>query len=513
MKVAIVHYHARPGGVTRVVERAVEALGDRASCLFFTGEAARSATPLQNKIRVFPNLGYSTDKKIQPLELLKRARGAFGGDPDLWHIHNHSLGKNPALTQEVTSLAMAGQKILLQIHDFAEDGRPDNYLNLGKLKNRLYPVAPQIHYAALNKRDYAFLLAAGIPESNLHLLPNAVSSFETPKSDPRNSIADDRGRREERQRRDRLETRSPQAEAEAKLGNEVENSELATRNSEPFYVYPCRAIRRKNLGELMLWSALMPEAKFAVTLAPKNPEVKPIYDAWVAFAAELELNVELNAGANASFEEMIAKADALITTSIAEGFGLAFLEPWLANKPLVGRNLPEITADFAEQGLNLSALYNRLPVPLVSPSTGLRAGKAWNLSDDFFQTLEKTLRASREAYGREWNDGIFEEAKSALVQDGCVDFGILDETMQRTILRAVKADPALLDFSLGDSSAAVAANRTVAETAYGAAAYGDQLFAIYEQLLQAKAGSVTYADSGKLLDEFLQPQRVNLLRT
>ncbi len=63
---------------------------------------------------------------------------------------------------------------------------------------------------------------------------------------------------------------------------------------------------------------------------------------------------------------MIAKADALITTSVAEGFGLAFLEPWLASKPLVGRNLPEITADFAEHGLDLSALYNCLPVPLIS---------------------------------------------------------------------------------------------------------------------------------------------------
>jgi len=470
MKVAIVHYHARPGGVTRVVERAVESLGDRASCLFFTGEAARGETPLQKKIRVFPNLGYSTDKKFQTLELLKRARGAFAGEPDLWHIHNHSLGKNPALTQEVTSLAMAGQKILLQIHDFAEDGRPDNYRNLGKLKNRLYPVAPHIHYAALNKRDYSFLLAAGIPESNLHLLPNTVSPLSLPAT---------------------------------------RHSPLAT----PLFVYPCRAIRRKNIGELLLWSALMPETKFAITLAPKNPEVKAIYDAWVAFAAELGLNVEFNAGANATFEEMIAKADALITTSIAEGFGLAFLEPWLANKPLTGRNLPEITADFAEHGLDLSALYNRLPVPLVSPSTGLRAGNHWKIQDEFFQTLEKMLRASREAYGRAWNDELLEEAKAALVQDGCVDFGILDEAMQRTIIRAVKNDPSLISAALGDSEPVVTKNRSVAETAYGSEAYGDQLFAIYETLLKAKAGSVTYADSEKLLDEFLQPQRINLLRS
>lgn len=463
MKVAIVHYHARPGGVTRVVERAVESLDDRAHCLFFTGETARGETPLQKKIRIVPNLAYSTNQHFQPLELLKRARGAFSGEPDLWHIHNHSLGKNPALTQEVTTLAMAGRKILLQIHDFAEDGRPDNYRNLKKLKDRLYPVAPHIHYAVLNKRDFSFLKAAGVPEGTLHLLPNPVAP-------------------------------SPEV-----------HSSFINQNSSFLYVYPCRAIRRKNIGELLLWSARMPDARFAVTLAPKNPDIKPIYDAWVAFAEELDLPVEFDAGAKTPFHEMIARADALITTSIAEGFGLAFLEPWLAGKPLAGRNLPEITADFAEHGLDLSALYSRLPVPLVSDQ--------WKIDDEFFQTLKKSMRASYEAYGRTWNNAVFEEAKAALVQDGTVDFGILDEKLQRTIIREVKKTPSLILTKPGDSSSAVENNRQVAETAYSLQAYGDQLAAIYEELIRVKPGTVSYADSEKLLDEFLEPQRFNLLRT
>jgi hypothetical protein len=461
MKTAIVHYHARPGGVTRVVERAVDSLGDRAHCLFFTGEAARAETPLQKKIRVVPNLGYSTEQSFQPLELSRHVRGAFGGDPDIWHIHNHSLGKNPALTQEVITLAMSGKKILLQIHDFAEDGRPDNYRNLNKLKTRLYPVAPHIHYAVLNNRDFNFLKTAGIPEANLHLLPNTV----------------------------------------APMGN----LKLETGNSALLYVYPCRAIRRKNIGELLLWSALMPDAKFAVTLAPKNPDVKPIYDAWVAFAEELNLNVEFDAGAKTSFEAMVAQADALITTSIAEGFGLAFLEPWLAGKPLTGRNLPEITGDFAAHGLDLSALYNRLPIPLVS--------NHWKIADEFFQTLENKLRAAYEAYGRDWSNRVLDEAKTALVQDGCVDFGILDEEMQRTVIRAVKNDPSLIVATLGDSSTVIEHNRRITETVYSPEAYGDHLFAIYKKLAAAKPGTVTYADGSRLLDEFLQPKRFNLLRT
>ena len=461
MNVAIVHYHARPGGVTRVVERAVDSLGKNAHCLFFTGEAAYDGSPISKRIREVPNLGYTTEKKFQSLELLRRARGAFGGEPDVWHIHNHSLGKNPALTQEVITLAMAGQKILLQIHDFAEDGRPDNYANLGKLKDRLYPVADHIHYAALNQRDFSFLKAGGIPETNLHLLPNAVSPLP--------------------------------------------HSTSHIPHPTPLFVYPCRAIRRKNIGELLLWSAAMPEVKFAVTLAPKNPEVKPVYDAWVAFAEELGLNVEFNAGAKSTFEEMVAKADALITTSIAEGFGLAFLEPWLAGKPLVGRNLPEITSDFEQHGLDLSALYNRLGVVLTSND--------WNIGPQFFQTLETKMRAACEAYGKEWSDERFETAQRELAGDGTVDFGILDEDLQRVIIRAVKENPSMFSDGLGDASAQIAHNCAVVEEAYSPEAYGTHLLSIYDELLKTKSGSVRYADGQKLLDEFLNPARFNLLRT
>ena len=461
MKIATVHYHARPGGVTRVVERAIDSLGDRANCLFLTGESAYDDCSIRENVRVVPNLGYSTEQSFQLLELLRHAREAFGSDPDIWHIHNHSLGKNPALTEEVIVLAEAGQKILLQIHDFAEDGRPANYANLGDLKDHLYPVAEHIHYAVLNNRDYTFLEAAGIPETNLHLLPNAVSPLP------------------------------------------------ATQNLKPkaqsLFVYPCRAIRRKNIGELLLWSAAMPDTRFAVTLAPKNPEVKPIYDAWVAFAEELGLNVEFNAGADTPFEEMIAKADALITVSIAEGFGLAFLEPWLAGKPLVGRNLPEITGDFEQHGLDLSALYERVAVPLTS--------EYWNIGGEFFQCLEKQMRAAYEAYGREWSNERFEEARTALVQNGTVDFGILNEDLQRVIIRAAKDNPEMFSGGLGDASAQVAGNRAVVEKAYSPTAYGDHLASIYQQLADAQTGSIEYADGQKLLDEFLNPARFNLLRT
>lgn len=461
MKVAVVHYHARRGGVTRVIERAVESLGGRVELLFFTGEAPPADAPLESIIRVVPGLGYSAARPDTPPDLCHIARDAFGCDPDLWHIHNHSLGKNSVLPGIVNRLAAEGRPLLLQIHDFAEDGRPGNYRRIGPDKDRLYPVASHVHYAVLNQRDAAFLQSAGIPQETLHLLPNSAS---------------------------------PPALAATKR-----------KEGPPLYVYPVRAIRRKNIGELLFWSCRMPNARFAVTLAPENPEALAVYRAWESFAAERGLRVEFNASTHTPFHELIARADALITTSIAEGFGLAFLEPWLAGKPLAGRDLPEITSDFTAHGLDLSALYTRLSLPL--------ANSAWDLREPFRRALEAALRDAYAAYERPWTQSVLGQAEMALVQDGGIDFGVLNEEMQRTVLCAMQDDPALLESSLDITSDYIEQNRRVVETAYSSWAYGETLEKIYQLLAAETPGPVSQANGQRLLDEFLAPGRINLLRT
>ncbi|HKL20856.1 MAG TPA: hypothetical protein VJ904_03575, partial [Tichowtungia sp.] len=107
----------------------------------------------------------------------------------------------------------------------------------------------------------------------------------------------------------------------------------------------------------------------------------------------------------------------------------------------------------------------------------------------------------------------FETAQRELAGDGTVDFGILDEDLQRVIIRAVKENLSMFSDGLGDASAQIAHNREVVETAYSPDAYGTHLLSIYDELLKTKSGSVRYADGQKLLDEFLNPARFNLLRT
>ena len=100
------------------------------------------------------------------------------------HWHNHSLGKNAAFPAVIRRLADRGFRQLLQIHDFAEDYRPENYAHLisalgakdpAEFARACYPNRPSIHYATLTRADGAVLESLGILTSRIHFLPNCVT--------------------------------------------------------------------------------------------------------------------------------------------------------------------------------------------------------------------------------------------------------------------------------------------------------------------------------------------------
>lgn len=470
LAIAIVHYHLRPGGVTRVIERAVESLGEMVDVLVLTGESPAPNDALTPFTEPFKALEYCDDPLAETEKLADdlrfTARCLLGRDPDLWHIHNPALGKNSFTPQLVWHLAHAGCRLLLQPHDFAEEGRPENYQLLREhldpeLDQMLYPTGNHIWYAPINFRDQAFLESIGL--QHVHMLPNAVS---------RNVV---------------------QGQPQSRTHKTI--------------VYPARAIRRKNMGEFLLWSLLAPKGyRFISTLAPQNPKAQPIYEAWVAFAKELQLPVEFDAGRTTDFTELVQEATAVITTSVAEGFGLAFLEPWLEGKMLIGRNIPEITADFVAEGIDLSPLYCTLPIPLE-----------WIGETHFLHSLESAMTRSYAAYSKEWKATYFEQAKEVLMVDGTVDFGILNEPLQQKVIRHLAEHPAdrdqLPEFNVAICPELIQHNRQVVKKHYGLEAYGQRLLGIYQRLAASQPGAVSAADAAALLEQFLNPERVNLLRS
>ncbi len=430
MNLAVVHYHLNRGGVTRVIQNQLTALDAALGeadpwhvALLYGGRHEGWNEDLPNvlkrvrlTLRKVPALDYDEEggsAEVGPQLAASLRQLGFAPQETVLHVHNHALGKNVHLPGALGQLAQDGFPLLLQIHDFAEDFRPANYRRLrdalicaapsrqaaSALAALLYPQSPQIHYALINGRDHGILRSAGVAEETLHWLPNPIPE------------------------RDHL---PPASWARRRLAEK-----LGVAEHQRLLLYPVRCIRRKNLGEALLYAALAPpDTVVGLTLPPRNPAEVPVYQAWKRLAGELDLRCRFELGVRGvlTFAENLAAADMFCTTSVAEGFGMVFLESWLAGRPLLGRNLPEITCDFTKLGIRLDWLGPQLRVPVE-----------WTGVDTFRRTILAAFRRTLEAYGCDEPENL-PELLRARTQDGLVDFADLDETLQQQVLRTVCRD-------------------------------------------------------------------------
>lgn len=346
MKIAILHYHLNPGGVTRIIEMQLAALlaqREITKIQIFSGARESSITiPSGVEFIYEPVLNYLDCSKLNNNQIdscYNRMIDIFldKTSPDtIIHAHNMNLGKNPILTAVLNTL-VTDLRIVNHIHDFAED-RPANMKALEDLIEKnfghtlseiLYPVHENCHYAVLNSFYVDRLKQLEIPEERISLLPNPVAVVN---SDTRDIM-------QAKKRAQKL---------------------LRVRPGLPNYVYPVRGIRRKNLGEFILLSSLFGDkANWITTLPPLNPVEKVEYEKWKEFCAGERIPIIFEAGEICAFGEVMALADRCVTTSIREGFGMVFLEAWMFGMPIVGRDLP-VSEDFRNAGIKFEGFYQKL---------------------------------------------------------------------------------------------------------------------------------------------------------
>ncbi|MCG8450083.1 MAG: hypothetical protein MI725_10965, partial [Pirellulales bacterium] len=454
--------------------------------------------PFEVDCRIVDGLDYD-DSDAPVTDALSRSiqtvLSQCGYEPDttLLHWHNHSLGKNAATPVAVKKLAEKGYRTLLQIHDFAEDFRPNNYRKLAaalttgqveSLPAQLYPQAGHLHYATLNERDKQILLSAGVENARLHLLPNPVA-------------------------------------APAKIEDELRSREVVRQALEipadaRLMTYPVRGIRRKNLGELLLWSAVAEQAFFLVSLTPQSPAERKAFDQWVGLAQELNLPCRLGRPAKCefSFEQLLAASDALVTTSIAEGFGMVFLEAWLVGKRLLGRNLPEISADFCAAGLDLEQLYDELLIPTE-----------WIDRQQFFDCLGDIVSRIYRDFGLRLpsETELYHQLDQAL-ENAVIDFARLPIALQREVIlrvhlhrdereRLLELNPKL-QILPDDAADLIAANAEVVRNNFSLAKLGERLSQVYAAVWNSPSGTdVSLPSQGQaVLETFLQMDRLHPVR-
>ncbi|MGD9289681.1 MAG: hypothetical protein PVG74_18830 [Desulfobacterales bacterium] len=438
MNIAFLHYHLKTGGVTTVIKQQLAAIGKKCQTVVFTG--LPPAQPLPAEFVHIPELGYSSQypTDFNPDDVAETIFDAinqkFKGRCDVLHVHNPVLAKNRRFLEILNSLQKKNVPLFLQIHDFAEDGRPRDYFA------DAYP--SNCHYGVVNQRDFDILRAAGLSENGLHLLANSVNP------DPIGHL-------------------SPKYKLE-----------------RPFVLYPVRAIRRKNVGEAILLSSFMGSHRsLAITLPPNSPEDKRSYQGWKAFVETCNLNVGFEKGLDHDFNTLVVSADSLVTTSITEGFGFSFLEPWLFNKLLWGRRLPDICRDFTDRGLRLDHLYTALVVPVD-----------WIDRQRFAQRWVGCVRRAYHLFNLSIDEGLISQAFDSMTENDVIDFGILDETAQKEIIihlissklaveKLVRLNPFLsMPGNVSDSQDLVRDNRRVIEQNYNPVAYRQKLFGIYHKV-------------------------------
>ena len=466
MKIVLIHYHLNTGGVTSVIRdqiRAITSIGG--DVLVVSGTAPHDNT-FSAPVVPIEALAYDQDVKGSPMPahsadaILSAIHAHWPEGADVIHVHNPTLAKNRRLQEILQLLQDRGQRLLCQIHDFAEDGRPEVYYRTPYLRD--------CHYACINNRDHRLLMASGLKSDGCHLLPNAVSLSPPP---PAGEVG-------------------PDADV----------------------LYPVRAIRRKNIGEAILLTLFFaPRQRLGITLPPNSPKDQVEYALWRHFVQEYYLPVNFEAGLKSDFSRLMATCGYVLTTSINEGFGFAFLEPWVAGKPLWGRLLPDICTGFSQNGLRLGHLY-----------TGLRIPLNWTAERELSRRWQSAMQAAAEHYGLLLAYGQTAAGWGAVTAGRMIDFGLLDEASQRDVILKLIDKKSDRDHLISNNlflmkpgptqiaSPDIAHNRSVVEAHYHPGQYARRLEAVYRAVIHHPVAH--QIDKQHLARAFLEPARFSLLK-
>lgn len=463
MKIAFVHYHLKTGGVTTVLRQQIEALTDSSQVLVLTGSSPETAFPAPTA--VIQGLGYDNPSRAAPPpeavaeSMLKSIHAHFGGPCHVLHVHNPTLAKNARFLKILKLLQHAALNLLLQIHDFAEDGRPQSYFNEAYVSN--------CHYGAINSRDYKLLQKAGLKPEGLHKIYNAVNEFDFTSESP---------------------------------------------GTDHRVLYPIRAIRRKNIGEAILLSLFFRDgATLAITLPPNSPADFPSYNDWKTFVDQHNLRVEFEAGVHNDFRELVQTCKFMITTSITEGFGFSYLEPWLADKLLWGRKLPDVCLDFEKNGIDLQHLYTQLRIPLK-----------WIDAQKLYAQWTACVEHNCKLFNYPLEKIDPHKGFAAITTSGLIDFGLLNETFQKKVISHVLCDNPAADElmrlnpflavpgTVPDSHRLILSNQAAVRRCYNRSLYQKTLHNTYQRIVHAKVKHKI--DKQKLLAYFLDLTKFSLLK-
>ncbi|HXI84077.1 MAG TPA: glycosyltransferase family 4 protein [Verrucomicrobiae bacterium] len=335
VKIAILHYHLRPGGVATVIRNAQRALAGKFEVQILA-DFGYDEHPARSRA-VFVAESSRLAERIA-----KRLRGV-----DVLHTHNVGLGKHPRLTYAVKLLAEQRRiKIINQVHDFPEDDRPAQLSALrncaGKRDDAFqrtlcYYDAPNMIWATLTTHDAAKLATHGVPAGKIHVLPNPVDEEFFTQPAP---------------------SRAELQSVRAQLAAFAHAHRFLFDPRKKLLLSPMKVMVRKNNAEAVELVKRLEQYQLVISLDASSARDRDYSERLKKKIRRERLPVVIGFGAALdNSQPLFHLAHAVLTTSEVEGFGYTFVEGWLCHRSVVGRDIPEVTRDFVTAGMKMGHFY------------------------------------------------------------------------------------------------------------------------------------------------------------
>jgi|TARA_B100002003_G_C14134473_1_gene545540 hypothetical protein len=555
----MLHYHCRPGGVRTVMENSAYSLfrygGFNKINMSFIGDILTHKKwvgtfdiPGHNIVNIDINeLNYSFKKHKSKIGLLKDAKKLKDkiidaiplkectfDKPYYLHTHNINLGKNPVVSIAMYLLAeWAINKpivIIIQIHDFAENGRYGLLKNMqtctGKFDKEfaskmMYPNQKSVIYAVINPGDRKNLIDIGIDEERVFLLPNSIDT-----SHFQQKPLDDMSIKE--LQKIGLKKKNFSNEIKTRIKKFSDNKNFKFDRNKKIILAPLKCMRRKNIMEsILLLELLGKKYQLLVSLDAGSGDDKKYSTKVKKFVKKNNLNVVIGVGEKIvapvakrviedgkvqyfNMDDLFEISEAVITTSLVEGFGFVYHEGWLTNKFVFGRKIPYVTEAYEKNDMDFNHMYIKFN---INPS--------WiNMKRIKRKYFEKINLLKRKQGYKPLNYNSFEvEFKEKKIKDGFIDFGSLDVVAQVLFLLKInKYREDLLDINpplkkLKIKNSIIKQNKKMSEKNYDLKAKSirlNNLFKEGKRLIKVNTKNKK-VDNTKLIDKYLDLENVNLL--
>jgi len=378
VKIAILHYHLRTGGVATVIRNAQRALAGKFDVRILA-DFGYDERPARNRAAFL-----AESRRLADL-IAKRLYGV-----DVLHTHNIGLGKHPRLTYAIKLLGeRRGMKIINQIHDFPEDHRP---AQLGALRNctgkrddafqraLCYYDAPNVIWATLTTHDAAKLVTHGVPAGKIHVLPNPVDEEFFSRPAP---------------------SRAELQVVREKLAAFARAHRFHFDPRKKMLLSPMKVMVRKNNAEAVELVKRLKKYQLVISLDASSASDRDYSERLKKKIRRERLPVVIGFGVALDNPlPLFHLAHAILTTSQVEGFGYTFVEGWLCHKPVVGRDIREVTQDFVAAGMKMDHFYREFDDEAVRRVTAFLAKPSRKLIEHNRKIVlrEYSLRAYARRY-------------------------------------------------------------------------------------------------------------------